>query len=170
MKKDLRKICINKRNTISNKQEKDNKILFYLRNIIEKYDKIMIYYPISSEINILDIINENKKFYLPFCKNKEMEARYLSDINDLVKDEVGILAPKYSTNDEVDVVIAPAVACNTKFYRLGYGGGYYDKFLQNRNVIKIAITYEETLIEDDFQEVFDVQFDYIVTDEKVLSR
>ena len=172
MKQQLRKICINKRNSISGKEEKDKNILLFLNTIIEKYNKIMIYYPISSEINILNIINENanKKFYLPYCNNGQIEVRFLDNINDLVKDDVGILSSKIRTNDELDVVIAPAVACNKKFYRLGYGGGYYDRFLKDKNVIKIAVTYEETLIENDFQESFDIVFDYIVTDKKIIRR
>lgn len=172
MKKELRKIYINKRNNISNKLEKDKNILNFLNKVIEKYDKIMIYYPISSEINLLDIINFNsdKKFYLPYCCENEIEVRYLDKINDLVKDEVGILSSNLKTNDEIDVVIAPAVACNNKFYRLGYGGGYYDRFLKGKNVVKIMVVYDEALIDIDFQESFDVQFDYIVTDKKVLSR
>ena len=101
MKKELRKIYINKRNNISNKLEKDKNILNFLNKVIEKYDKIMIYYPISSEINLLDIINFNsdKKFYLPYCCENEIEVRYLDNINDLVKDEVGILSSNLKTND-----------------------------------------------------------------------
>ena len=172
MKKELRKIFINKRNCIIEKEEKDRKIISLLNNIIKDYNKIMIYYPIGSEINILPIIEDNKdkKFYLPYCNKQEIEVRYIDDFNTLIKDDVGILSSKIKTDEEIDVVIAPAVACNTKFYRLGYGGGYYDRFLKNKKVKKITITYDEALIENDFQELFDIAFDYIVTEEKILSR
>lgn len=172
MKKELRKIFLEKRRNIINRESKDKIIVSNINSIIEKYQRIMIYYPISSEPNILNIIKrEDKKFfYLPFCDKNNIEPRLLTDLNNLIKDEVNILSSNIKTSDNMEVVIAPAVACNDDFYRLGYGGGYYDRFLQNKDVIKITVLYDDLLTNIKYQETFDVKFDYIVTEKRILKR
>lgn len=171
MKKQLRKEFLTQRNNIGKRREKDQQICEFINAIIEKYERIMIYYPISSEPNILSIIeNSEKKFYLPYCNKNNIEPRYLENVNDLIKDDVNIYSSKIKTNDELEVVIAPAVACNKQFYRLGYGGGFYDRFLENKDIIKIVVVYDELLTNINFQESFDISFDYIVTEKEVLKR
>ena len=80
------------------------------------------------------------------------------------------LVESFECNDLMEVVIVPAIAMNNQFYRLGYGKGYYDRFLKNKNVLKIAVVYHEFLIDDQYQDEWDVQFDYIVTDLKVIEK
>lgn len=170
MKDIIRKEILIKRKAIENKNIKDEIILNYLRQLTSLYNKIMIYYPISNEPNILNIIENAKTFYLPYCVNGDIEVRKLVGLNDLEKDEANVLSSKVKTNDIVDVVIVPAVAMNKQFYRLGYGKGYYDRFLKNKNVLKIAVVYDEFLIEDSYQDEWDVCFDYIVTNKEILKN
>lgn len=170
MKKELRTKYKEIRNNIQDKDKKNQKIVKLLNTIIDKYDKIMIYYPISSEPNILNIISKNKKWYLPYCTKDKIEIRRLQNLDDLIKDEMGISSSKYKTEDMIDVVIAPAIACNKEFFRLGYGGGYYDEFLKNYDGLKIVVIYEELLTEEKYEEEFDVPFDYIVTDKQILKK
>lgn len=170
MKDIIRKEILIKRKAIENKNIKDEIILNYLRQLTSLYNKIMIYYPISNEPNILNIIENEKTFYLPYCVNGDIEVRKLVGLNDLEKDEANVLSSKVKTNDIVDVVIVPAVAMNKQFYRLGYGKGYYDRFLKNKNVLKIAVVYDEFLIEDSYQDEWDVCFDYIVTNKEILKN
>jgi len=171
MKKELVKKLLEKRKEIKNKEDKDKMITYFISLIVEKYERIMIYYPISSEPNILDIINDkNKKFYLPYCNKENIEPRYLNDLNNLIKDDVNIYSSKIKTTDEVEVVIAPAVACNKEFYRLGYGGGYYDRYLQNKDLVKIVLVYDDLLTDAMFQEPFDIRFDYIITEKEIIKR
>ena len=83
MKKELRKTLLEKRKNIINKESKDQIIVNNIYSIIEKYQKIMIYYPISSEPNILNIIKieDNKLFYLPFTCLLFLNLDYDEKIN-----------------------------------------------------------------------------------------
>jgi 5-formyltetrahydrofolate cyclo-ligase len=58
---------------------------------------------------------------------------------------------------------------NNKGYRLGYGRGYYDRYLVNSNCVKIALVYEQCLINESFEEEWDIKFDYIVTENKIIE-
>ena len=71
---------------------------------------------------------------------------------------------------KVDVVIVPAVAFSTNGQRIGYGGGYYDRFLErlNKNTKKIGLTYDELLYENLPQEEHDIPVDIIVTDKQLI--
>lgn len=171
MKQELRKKILNQRKKIVNKKGKEEKILINLKNIIKKYDKILIYYPISNEPNILGIIKEysSKSFYLPYSNQESLEIRKLIDINDLEYDKMNILSSKIKTDDMVDVAVVPALAMNHSMYRLGYGKGYYDKFLNDLKVIKIAVVYDQFFINEEYQDEWDVRFDYVVTEERIIE-
>ena len=168
MKKVLREKYKVIRNNIIDKKEKDNNILENLITILNK-DKIMFYYSIKGEPNIENIVNiENKKFYLPYCEQNNLVVREY-DKYCLVEDDKGIISSFLVTNDNVDIVIVPAIACNYKGYRLGYGFSYYDRFFVDKpNIIKICVVYEDCLITEDFQDEWDIPFDYIVTEKRVI--
>ena len=57
---------------------------------------------------------------------------------------------------------------NKDKYRLGYGKGYYDKYLKNKNILKIAVVNSEFLVDDKYQDEWDVCFDIIVTEKEII--
>lgn len=74
---------------------------------------------------------------------------------------------------EPDVIIAPYVAANAKGFRLGNGGGYYDRYLAKedrwRKLETVAVGYEQLVIEEEFQRDHDIPFDWLLT-EKGMRR
>ena len=134
---------------------------------------ILLFYPLKYEINLLALIEDTtKNFYLPKIEGENILCCSYSKGDELCKSCFSTLEPLSEpiNEDLIDLAIVPALAVDKNNYRLGYGGGYYDRFLKNKKVKKITITYDEALIENDFQELFDIAFDYIVTEEKILSR
>lgn len=170
MKELIRKEILNKRKNIEFKEQKGLRIINHLKSIINDFNNIMIYYPISNEPNILNIMENNKNYYLPYCINGDIEVRKIVSLDDLEKDEANVLSSKVKTNDMIEVVIVPAVAMNRQFFRLGYGKGYYDRFLKYKNVLKIAVVYNDFLIDEQYQDEWDVCFDYIVTEKEIIKK
>ena len=85
-------------------------------------------------------------------------------------DKAKILAPIHNEEVEVsylDAVVMPCIAANKAGYRLGYGAGYFDRALAHYQGIKIGVLIEDCLIEEHFEESFDVQLDYIVTEKAI---
>jgi len=164
----LRQTILQERKKIINN---NTAIINNLKPLIKNYNKILIYYPIYNEIDILSImgIYKDKQFYLPYTYPEYIEIRKLESLSDLEGDLYNVPSSKIKTNDEVEVAIVPAVAMNFKKYRLGYGKGYYDKFLKNKNIVKIAIVNSKYLIDIDYQDEWDVCFDYIVTEKEVIK-
>ena len=68
-----------------------------------------------------------------------------------------------------DVIIIPCIAADTTGHRIGYGGGWYDRFLhQQTNAIKIVLCYESCLLKAIPHESHDIQADYVVTEKRAI--
>ena len=96
--------------------------------------------------------------------------------NDIHLGTYNIREPKDLTHivplNKIDVVIVPLVAASLDRYRLGYGGGYYDRFLRKLrpDLITIGLSYEMQLFESIPIEEHDIRLDYIVTENKIIKK
>lgn len=102
-------------------------------NLYCEAQNVMIYYPTLHEINLLELLKDNKNFYLPRVNGVYLDICPYKTGDTLKKSNFGIYEP---TNESVecnilDLVIVPALMADSQDYRLGYGGGYYDRFLCN---------------------------------------
>ena len=91
--------------------------------------------------------------------------------NDLEPGYFGILEPKHSANyvGEIDLVITPSIVYDKNGYRLGYGKGFYDKYLAlNNHNTSIGISYDKLLQNDIPIDSHDKAVDIIITEEKIL--
>ena len=138
-----------------------------------KAQNIFTYISKKSEISTEQILNDkNKNIFVPKITDNEMFfTKY--DKTNLVKNKFGI----YETTDNKsfvpkknDVIIIPALAADLNFYRTGYGGGFYDKFLKNNNGIKIILLPEILLCENLPHESHDVSADMIITENRLIRN
>ena len=123
--------------------------------IRKKYKKkninISNYYPSSYEVNVLKILekkNENLKILLPVLQGKKMMSFHKWNENDLLKiNKFGMLEPVYRSKFIVpDIMLIPLLAYDKNKNRLGYGGGFYDrylnKYLNNRkDILRVGIAF-----------------------------
>lgn len=182
-KKDLRNIILNKRNSIDNntKEEMNREIFNRLINLdlYKEAKNIFIYLSFGSEIDTNPIIDraleDGKEAYIPkiYKSNKEMKAIRLNSFKDLEKNSMGILEPKDDSNfidkENIDLIIVPGAVFDLKGNRIGYGGGYYDRFLSNikdkRN--KVVLAYDLQIVENIEAEEHDIKVDYIITNSRI---
>ncbi|MCX7904808.1 MAG: 5-formyltetrahydrofolate cyclo-ligase [Caloramator sp.] len=182
MKKELRREMIKKRLEMSKEdvEEKSNKIMDKIINILQekKINNIMLYFPIKNEVS-------TEKLAL-FCFERGIGVIYpksiietytilpcqIKSFNDLEEGEYGIPEPKtYEIVDkkDIDIVIVPGVAFSRLGYRLGYGAGYYDRFLSDYKGTKIGVCYAFQICDSVFNEVYDVKMDAIVTELEIFE-
>lgn len=138
--------------------------------------RIFVYSPIKNEIDLTSLfekISEDGKACLfPRCFEKEMKFASIG-YKDLLPGSYGIPEPPLNadyTNSyfETDVCILPCLCADRNGFRLGYGGGYYDRFLKYFSGIKVIAVYKDFIVDENFSEAFDIPADIIVTEEEII--
>ncbi len=134
-------------------------------------ENIFTYYSTGDEIRTQKILSENgKSVYIPKIVDGKMIAVKFEE-KKLVTGAFKIPEPESAEEyilGESDVVIVPALAADKNFYRLGYGGGFYDKYLKNSKGTKIVLIPQKHLISSVLEEPHDIRCDIIVTENEIL--
>ncbi|MHB9941172.1 5-formyltetrahydrofolate cyclo-ligase [Clostridium sporogenes] len=138
---------------------------------------IFIYVSLRDEVNTHDIIKEGLKHGKRVCvpkviSTKEgMVAIEIKDFSELIEcGHYKILEPKNFQNivdpKEIDLAILPGLAFDLKGGRLGYGGGFYDRFIPKlkREVPKIALAYDFQILKEVPKDVHDILVEEIIID------
>ena len=176
-KEQARIVYKNKRLNALQKEEKQSIIFEKISSLIKEkhFNKIAIYYSFKDEINTVQLIDflkaKSYKIYLPKIVEKGKIEFYLFEENTrLEKNSFGIFEPfgviEKVKPEDIDLIIVPGLAYNNKKKRLGYGGGYYDRYLPLcANALKVGLFYKEQFDKDDsiiFDEK-DFPLDLIIT-------
>lgn len=138
-------------------------------------ETLFIYNSFRSEVDTTYIIKEalNEKIVgLPVTNSLDhsMEAYEINEDSVFVQDSYGIQIPDTKTSNiinpkEIDLTIVPLLAYDNLGNRLGYGGGYYDRYLPRlrEDAIVVGIAYSNQFVEELTVEDFDKKLDYVVT-------
>ena len=109
---------------------------------------------------------------MPKTVNDIVIFRTIKDFNKLEKGNFGILEPKDDWPEEksFDVILVTAIGLTKGGVRLGYGHGYYDKFLADKSVTKIALTYSKQIVKSIPSSDHDIKMDWVVSEsESILT-
>lgn len=128
----------------------------------------------GTELIIKHCLENGKKTALPRCmKDRLMKFYYYGDNTILKKSAFGIMEPIEDEKNEVKsfentVCILPGLAFDKEGYRLGYGGGFYDRFLSvHENIIPIGICYSDNIIDRLVRNEFDRRAAYVITEKSL---
>lgn len=157
-------------------REDSKKSLIICKSLIETVEfsqarKIMIYMPIRDEVDTTQILVTakamGKKIYAPKVVDSEyMIAKEVTEMG-FKKGVFGISEPLGAPAEGLDLLIVPAVAVDRRKRRVGYGKGYYDRFLKEKTGIKIALAYECQMFDEIPSEEHDVTLDFIITEKEI---
>ena len=178
-KKSLRSLLLEKRDNtsfdlmkiVSEKMQKRLKKI----NVFRNAQKIGVYYPIGSEILTQDIIQEllsnGKDVFLPKVIGENIEFRKITDFSNLEKGSFDIMEPKDDCmiDNNLDVVLVPTVGISPIGVRLGYGHGFYDRFLTEHKTATISLTLEKQIVKNIPKSEHDIIIDWIVTEDRILK-
>ncbi|MCI5880154.1 MAG: 5-formyltetrahydrofolate cyclo-ligase [Bacillales bacterium] len=138
---------------------------------IHKYDKVLIYVSKENEVDTINIIkyclHNNIKVAVPKCNNNEMLFYYIDSLDELSLNKYNILEPnnkRLVRSYKNSICITPSILLDNKGNRIGYGGGYYDRFFTKYDGCKLGIIYKECMVDELSLDSHDIKLDYIITD------
>lgn len=144
----------------------------------KKADTLLFYYPIKKEISplaLIDIAQKcGKQIAFPVCNTKSGTLTFytVNGTDELFPSSFGILEPIASENKAIitgnTLCIVPGILFSREGHRLGYGKGFYDKFLQDFEGISVGFSYSKLLCDKIPTESSDIPLNIIITEGEVL--
>ena len=176
-KQRLRKELLEKRKFLSGAyyQMADERICMLAAELPEfqQAEVVFCYVGMEGEINtrplLEKVLAEGKRLGVPRCEKKGvMQVYEIHSLQDLAPGSFGILEPAPGAGliypEEIDLALIPCLTCNEQGARLGYGGRYYDRYLEQTACTRAALCRELFLTDDIPVEEHDQQMDLIVTE------
>lgn len=168
--------------SISEREEKDLLVYknFMSLKILKETEWIYIFASYGTEVDTLKIIevllqSQGKKVALPRVSGKEMEFYEINSMEDLKPGYNGILEPVSDTKVLTcnGIMVMPGLVFDTYHGRIGYGGGYYDRYLYKHkedNIFKVALAYDFQVLRTEriAMESHDICPDIIITEKVFL--
>jgi 5-formyltetrahydrofolate cyclo-ligase len=147
--------------------------------LLQGFAKLAFYMAKGKEASLSKAIGksfvEGKKVYLPktWTQERRLTFHRVYSFSDLVPGPFGLLEPN-PKNEEADlgslnVMFIPGLAFDVKGFRLGYGGGFYDRVLKETSALKVGVCYSFQLVESLPVEPHDVPVDLILTEDGIIQ-
>ena len=188
LKDNLRKSMLKKRKNmeLENISAFSDKIIGTIKTLAEFINckNIMLYLSFNNEVDTYALakwcLDNDKKVIVPYCINatREIIPFEISNLaNDLTKSTFGIMEPKHdllnkANIEDIDLIIVPGVVFDEHCNRIGFGAGYYDRFLPKRvkDTSTIGIAYDYQVINKIPTGDYDVPLDFIITEKRIITK
>ncbi|MDZ7680648.1 MAG: 5-formyltetrahydrofolate cyclo-ligase [Fodinibius sp.] len=123
---------------------------------------------------IREMLRKSKQVVTPVTNIEDRTLTHflLQSFDDLQENKWGVLEQEDGTKvdpGQLDLVIVPMVAADERCHRMGYGKGFYDRFLSQVDCFKIGLTYEQNVVEELPVDDYDVPMDKIITEERTIQ-
>lgn len=143
-------------------------------DIYKNAKNIMIFYPLKHEVNLLSLLKDkNKHFYLPRVQGENLLVCPYNFGDRLTVSSFRVEEPTTEPVDSeiLDIIFVPALMADKNLNRLGYGGGFYDKFLSKnaKKAVKIVAIPGTLTTETIPSESFDEKVDFVITENNIIS-
>ena len=147
-----------------------------------KSKNIMLYLNFNNEVDTTPLVtwcfNNGKTVIAPYCiqSTREIIPFEINNLTtDLTKSTFGVMEPKHDLLkkfdiDDIDLIIVPGVVFDKHCNRIGFGAGYYDRFLskKSKEAITIGIAYDYQIIDEVPTDIYDVPLNFIVTQDRII--
>lgn len=143
-------------------------------------DAVFAFVSKDIEVNTEDIINtalsDGKRVAVPLChlEDTSMDFYYIDSYDELKRGCFGILEPdagkcEKAVPDDIPLMLVPGLAFDKKGYRVGFGKGFYDRFISDYRGLKVGICYSGCVVNTLPADCFDRPVNIVITDKYILD-
>ena len=143
--------------------------------VLNQVSKVAFYLAMKDEIDLEFLFNFSVELYLPrYLESQQVyEMAKVTSSKDLIKGKYGILEPKEdcpsALSNEINLWFIPGRAFDIYGNRLGRGGGFYDRLLEDENGIKVGVTTEDRILDYIPVDSWDIKMDFLITNKKIIN-
>lgn len=172
MKDLVRKEMLQIRKNIIGKKKKSTIIVDKILNldIYKESHVIALYNSMTNEVDTSLLIEnalQNKVVLLPRIINNEMKFIVINKNTKYKNNKLGFKEPIGKIyNDKIDLIIIPGIAFDRNLNRLGFGKGYYDKYLFNKDIYKVGICFDEQVLVSLPVDSHDIKMNLVITEKE----
>lgn len=169
------------RNSLQNKTQLSEVICNTLleTELYKNCGSIFLYASAGSEVET-ELITKSafslgKKIAFPKCIDNKGNMKFylINSLSELKEDMYGIMAPvthcEAGCGNELSLCIVPGLAFSSDGYRLGYGKGYYDRFLSEFKGVSIGFCYDACIRDSIPKNEYDKKVNYLITDKRIYN-
>ena len=180
MKATLRHHILQKRKTQPFSVKKKKNAAIYLRlahmALFQNARVVFTYVSKEDEVDTHQILQKycgRKKIVVPRVRDeKHLELFSCENKTELAHGAFGILEPHHRTSTShksaIDLALIPGIVFDPTGHRIGFGKGYFDRFLKKLHCQKIGLAYEFQIVDKISATAYDVPVDYIVTEKRII--
>ena len=151
--------------------------IFLNSDIYKNANVVMLYYPLGNETDTLYIFQraliDNKTVVFPVTDivTSEMTPVLADNNTQFLKGAYSVFEPdnKKVYNEKIDLVIVPGIAFDKRGFRVGFGKGCYDRFLEKTNTIKVGFCYDFQITDNIENDIFDIKMNYLVSESGMID-
>lgn len=177
-KQALRKKFLELRENLTEEEIKQkSEIIVEKISLLEEFrsaKNVLLYYPFRKEVNVLKLLDyKDKNFYFPIVNFASKELLLGKYNGKFLKNRLGIYEPKEKVDDSVlkiiDLIIVPGIVFDKNGYRIGYGGGYYDRLLKKIDTLSYGVCYDFQIVDSLPSQSTDVRVNYIISESYLIK-
>jgi len=135
---------------------------------------VLTYLPMRNEVDLTALITQcpQKKWVIPLIHPAGKMTFHRYEPSTLIRHPLGMLEPDpgspATAPEEIDCVLVPGLAFDRSGWRLGYGGGFYERFLAGFMGVSIGITYDKLLFDQVPHDHHDIPVQFVVTESGII--
>ncbi len=142
-------------------------------DVFHESQTILTYLPMQNEVDLTSLLKNHphKKWAIPRILPKNQMAFHVYDPSNLILHAYGMWEPSPDCAivppSEIDLALVPGLAFDAQGWRLGFGGGFYDRFLCDFEGVTLGITYQSLFVENVPYGEYDIPMKFVVTEKGV---
>lgn len=179
-KQGLRKKLIAKRRALPDYRSADAAIARKVLSsaFFQQAEKVLCYVSLPDEVATEPMMKaaweQGKRVAVPYSDGDCMEFFLINSLDGLHTGAFGVREPDPHSGERLtdfshSICLVPGLAFTPDGYRIGYGKGYYDKFLKNYPFLSVGLCYNSLILEDLPTEDYDIPVDIVITDQTVFG-